>query len=290
MPREGFGKFSARTTFLCFGTVLPVDIRGGCENLQPVVIVPIQLPESYPKAGGSFATTQWTVVRAAQQPDSPEGEAALECLCRAYWSPLYGYVRRAGYDPIESQDLTQEFFTRLIEKRYLARLTHTNGRFRSFLLTFLKHFLSDHRKRHLAMKRGGGRTLLALDDSRGCGEHSIPEPIEEFGPEEAYEQRWVQTLLERALNRLCAEYAAQGKGELFERLKDCQPGHRGETSYAELAHRFGLTESGVKSAVHRLRRRYQQIIRQEVALTVSGAGEVDDEIRHLIAVLGRSNH
>lgn len=270
--------------------MLPVDIRWGCANLQPVVIVRIQLPESYPKASGSFATTQWTVVRAAQQPDSPEGEAALEWLCRAYWSPLYAYVRRAGYDPIESQDLTQEFFTRLIEKRYLARLTHTNGRFRSFLLTFLKHFLADHRKRHLALKRGGGRTLLALEDSRGGVEHSIPEPIEEFGPEEAYEQRWVQTLLEQALNRLRAEYTAQGKGELFERLKDCQPGHRGETSYAELAHRFGLTEGSVKSAVHRLRRRYQQIIRQEVALTVSDAGEVEAEIRHLIAVLGRSNH
>lgn len=231
-----------------------------------------------------FATTQWSVVVAARDGGSAEAFTALEGLCRSYWRPVYAYVRRDGFSREDAQDLTQEFFRRFIEKEWIERLEHRRGKFRSFLLTFLKHFLSDERDRVGAKKRGGGRDFISLDDLK-AGESDAFEPRESLTADQVFDRRWAQTVMERAVARLRQEYVEADQSELFDQLKELQPGERGELRYAEIGGRLRMSEGAIKSAVHRLRLRHRDVLRDEIGRTVSTREEVDAEIRHLIQAL-----
>ena len=231
-----------------------------------------------------FTTTHWTVVLRARDRGSPEGAAALETLCRAYWYPLYAYVRRQGHDEASAKDLTQEFFTRLVHKNRLDHVQREKGRFRSFLLASLKNFLSDEWDKARAEKRGGGQTLLSLDDDTAEDRYQL-EPADNVTPDKLYEQRWALTLLDQAKARLKEEYAQASKANLYERLRVFEGGDPGAPTYARVAAEFGLSESAVKSAAHRLRQRYGELVRKEVAHTVGSPAEIDEELRHLLAVL-----
>lgn len=233
-----------------------------------------------------FATTHWSVVLTARDADSPEASEALNELCRAYWSPLYSYIRSQGHGVAEAQDLTQEFFARLLERDYLARLDRQRGKFRSFLLGFVKHFLSEQRERARAQKRGGGRVLLSLDAGEG-EEGYLSEPADELTPEQIFERRWVQTLIQRAFDRLAAEYATADRSALFEALKDFQPRQPGSLTFAQIGARLGTTEAAVKSAMQRMRQRHRELLRAEIAQTVTSAQEVEEEVRHMRQVLNR---
>src|SRR5262245_6743132 len=179
-----------------------------------------------------FATTQWSVVVAARDGESAEAFAALEGLCRAYWRPVYAYIRRDGFSREDAQDLTQEFFRRFIEKEWIERLEHRRGKCRSILLTLLKHFLSDERDPAGAKKRGGGQRFISLGELKG-GDSDAFEPRESLTAEQVFERRWAHTLMERVVARLGQEYAEAGQAELFHQLKELQPGERGERRYAE---------------------------------------------------------
>lgn len=227
------------------------------------------------------------MVLAAGRRSSPESREALETLCRAYWLPLYGFVRRQGFSAPEAQDLTQEFFVRLLEKNYLAAVGREKGKFRSFLLAAMKHFLANERDRARAQKRGGGKSLVSLEslDFEAAESRYRLEPAHEVTAERVFERRWALTLLDRVLDRLVAEYAAAGKARQFEQLKDCLTAPDSARPYAELAVKLAMTEGAVKVAVHRLRRRYRELLRGEIAQTVADPREVDDEIRDLFAAL-----
>ena len=239
-----------------------------------------------PGAGRVFATTHWSVVLAAKRSDGLLGDAALERLCRTYWPPLYAYIRREGYSAEDAQDLTQEFFAHLLARDYLQHLRHQEGKFRSFLLTFLKHFLADERDRAGAQKRGGGKNFISLDDT-SAEERHLDEPANALSPDLLFERRWAQAVMERASGRLREEYEAGGKAALFEELKDLQPGEHGAASYAEIGARLGLATGTIGSAVHRLRKRHREILREEIAQTVARPEEIDEEIRNLLAVVSR---
>jgi RNA polymerase sigma-70 factor (ECF subfamily) len=223
-------------------------------------------------------------VLTASRQTSPQATEALEKLCRAYWYPLYAYVRRQGYGPNDAQDLTQGFFTRLLQKNYLAQADRQKGRFRSFLLATLKHFLSDERDKAKAQKRGGGQALISLDEQTAENRYRV-EPPDVMSAEKLFERRWALTLLEQARARLREEYVAVGKTEFYDELKILETGEKSMVTYAELAVRLGTTESAIKSAVPRLRRRYAELVREEVAHTVNSPSEIDEEIRYLIAVI-----
>lgn len=231
-----------------------------------------------------FVTTLWNVVLTARNGDSPGASEALNTLCGAYWSPLYSFIRRKGHSPAEAQDLTQEFLARLVERNYLARLDPERGKFRSFLLAFLGHFLSEQREKARAQKRGGGQTPLSFDANEG-EEGYLAEVADELTPEQIFERRWVQTLLQRAFDRLAAEYA--DKPALFEALKDYQPRQPGALTFAQIGDVLGATESAVKSAMQRLRQRHREILREEISQTVTSEAEVEEEIRHMREVLSR---
>ncbi|HOY59274.1 MAG TPA: sigma-70 family RNA polymerase sigma factor [Verrucomicrobiota bacterium] len=233
-----------------------------------------------------FPSTHWSVVLSAGRQESGEAAQALETLCRTYWYPLYVYVRRRGYNREDAKDLVQGFFAHLLGRDFLRGVGQGKGRFRSFLLASLNHFLSDQRDRSRAAKRGGGQTLISLDADlaeRRYGE----EAADELTPEIAYERLWATTLLERARARLAEEYTTQGKTDLLLRLEEFPLGERGETSFRDCAARLGLSESALKSAVHRMRARYRELLREEVAHTVNDPAEVADEIRYLITVVSR---
>jgi RNA polymerase sigma factor (sigma-70 family) len=232
-----------------------------------------------------FATTHWSVVLAAANEETPGATAALERLCRTYWYPLYAYVRREGHSPADAQDLTQEFFARLLARNSLSQVAPEKGKFRSFLLAVLRHFLSDQRDRVRAAKRGGGMEILSLDAQEAEDRYRL-EPVERLDAEKIYERRWAMTLLEQAVNRLREELAAAGKAELFERLQSFVAGDR-EVTCIEVATELGLSESAVKSAVHRLRQRYRELVREEIAHTVADPAEIDAEICYLIQVMSQ---
>lgn len=239
---------------------------------------------SDPVSAREFTTTHWSVVLAAGNTSAPGAREALEKLCRAYWYPLYAFVRRQGYNPHDAQDSTQEFFGWLIEHKQLRVADEELGKFRSFLLTMLKHFLSDERKKARAQKRGGGQDILSLDAQPAEDRYRL-EPATDLTPEKIFDQRWALTVMEQTVARLRQEYIAAGRAELFEELKHFQPGEEAVPSYAEAAVRLGLTESAVKSAIYRLRQRHGDLLREEIAHTVATPAEVDEEIRYLIAVL-----
>ena len=231
----------------------------------------------------AFATTRWSVVLAAQG-ESADANAALDKLCRTYWWPIYGFVRRQGYKPEEAQDLTQSFFARLLERRDLETVRQERGRLRSYLLASVKNFLSKARDRELTIKRGEGRPLVSLDDLL-ARERTDQEPAHALSADRIYERRWALTLLEQVLVRLGAEYKAAGKLPLFERLKELLAGESGQPSQAKIAAEMQMTENAVKQAFHRLRYRYRQLLHEEIAHTVAAPDDVEDELRHFMAVL-----
>jgi RNA polymerase sigma factor (sigma-70 family) len=237
-----------------------------------------------PATSQCFATTHWSMVLAAGDSSAPEAKEALERLCRTYWYPLYAFVRRQGHSPQDAQDSTQEFFTWLLESKQLRVADSERGKFRSFLLGMLKNFLSDERKKAQAQKRGGGRAHISLD-AASAEERFDLEPATDLTPEIIFDRRWALTVMEQTVARLREEYVAADRVELFEELKHFQPGEVAGRSYAEVAARLGLTESAAKSAIWRLRQRHGDLLREEIAHTVATPAEVDEEIRHLVAVL-----
>ncbi|HWB60358.1 MAG TPA: sigma-70 family RNA polymerase sigma factor [Chthoniobacteraceae bacterium] len=245
------------------------------------------MPESSVIASlpAGFVPTRWTLIVAARQEDPGPAMRALAELCQAYWRPLYAYVRRQGCGPEEAEDMTQEFFSRLLEKNYLADVDRAKGKFRSFLLVSLKHFLSKEWERARAQKRGGGRPIIALDSLTAEARARI-EPTDNLSPDKAFERQWALTVLDQALARLRAEYTLDGKEALFDVLKIFLTGAgRSSTggTYAEIGAACGLGEGAAKVVVHRLRRRYRDILREEIAQTVVRRDEIDDEIRSLFA-------
>ncbi|MFL6546036.1 MAG: RNA polymerase sigma factor [Candidatus Udaeobacter sp.] len=230
-----------------------------------------------------FATTQWSVVLAAQG-RSPAADEALEKLCRTYWWPLYGFVRRNGYKPEEAQDLTQGFFALLLERRDLDVVRREKGRLRSYLLVSLKNFLAKARRRELTMKRGEGQALVPLDELL-ARERADLEPADTLSADRIYERRWALTLLEQVLTRLESDYQSAGNAKLFDSLKEFLSDEPDRPSQAEVAAEFGMTENALKQAFHRLRQRYRQLLRDEIAQTVAVPGDVEDELRHFISVL-----
>jgi RNA polymerase sigma-70 factor (ECF subfamily) len=224
---------------------------------------------------------------AAKGGDAETANAALEQLCRNYWPPLYAFIRRKGYNEAEAKDLTQDFFLRLVSRDFLQRLRHQRGKFRSFLLTFLKHFLLEQQGKARAQKRGGTKTILSLEAMKEEGSY-LQEPVDAFSPDQVFELRWAQTIFQVALNRLREEYAATGKAELFDFLKDFQPRESGAPSYAEIGATFGMTEAAIKSAVQRMRARHREILRREIANTVTRPDKIEEEIAHLRAILSRT--
>lgn len=232
----------------------------------------------------AFRTTHWSVVLQAGGNDSPEAVEALASVCRAYWYPLYAYVRRQGHPSADAQDLTQEFFARLLERKYLRLADPERGRFRTFLLTSLKHFLINEWNKANREKRGGGRPLLSLNAEK-TETRFLAEPADDRTPDKAFERRWAMELLGRVLDQLQAELAAAGRGQVFEELKSCLTGEENESSYVEIGRRLGMTEGNLKVTVHRLRRRYRELLRKEISLTVEEPAVIDEEIRELMAAL-----
>lgn len=240
-------------------------------------------PESA-RSPGYFVTTRWTQVVKAGRSDTPNARAALEQLCQAYWYPLYAHVRRRGHSVEDAQDLTQEFFARLLERHWLAQADESKGRFRTFLLTALERFLANEWDKARALKRGGGRQVVPVQLDTAETRYGV-EPADQRTPEQAFEYRWAVTLLEEALEQLEADFQREGEPGLFAALKPCLVGDRASQPYAELAARLGMTESAVKVAVHRLRQQYRARLRAEVASTVLAPDDVDAEMRHLFNVL-----
>jgi RNA polymerase sigma-70 factor (ECF subfamily) len=231
-----------------------------------------------------FGTTHWSLIQAAGRNSSTESRRALEELCRAYWYPLYAYLRRQGQSPEDAQDLTQEFFARFLENKYFKVADRERGRFRTFLLTSMKHFLINQWAKARAAKRGAGQVFsIDRDDAET---RFFSEPADKgLSPEEAFERSWAAALLERVATRLRSEYAEFGKERVFEQLKDVLSGEKGDVPYADLGQRLGMKEGAVKVAVHRLRHRYQEMLRAEVAQTVGNASELEEEWRHLAKIV-----
>jgi RNA polymerase sigma factor (sigma-70 family) len=231
-----------------------------------------------------FPTTRWTLVFAAGDPHRKEARSALVSLCENYWYPLYAYLRRRGYPADQAQDLTQEFFLRILEGRYLDRADPKKGRFRSFLLTSLKFFVADEGDRERAQKRGGG-VLVPLEFLSG-EERYQREPAHDETPEGIFERRWALSMLDRVVERLRNEFVHHGRAEHFERLKMFLLG-QSDAPYAALAREMNTSEGALKVAIHRLRKRYRDLFRQEIADTVADPAEVESELRYLAAVLSK---
>jgi len=232
-----------------------------------------------------FHTTQWSRVVAANWDDSPQSRAALAALCETYWPPLYAFVRRSGYSPADAEDLTQAFFARLLERNSLRAADRQRGRFRSFLLGAIKHFLANQRKATRAQKRGGGRQLRTLDFALVEAAYAM-EPSNGQTPQRLFDRHWALMLLTQGWRRLEEEQRQAGKAEQFACLQSFLVGGDEQSTYRIAAHQLETTEAAVKMAVHRLRKRYREVLRDEIGQTVADPGEIDDEIRQLFAVLG----
>ncbi|MBN1206597.1 MAG: sigma-70 family RNA polymerase sigma factor [Myxococcaceae bacterium] len=232
-----------------------------------------------------FETTRWSLILTARQGTTPEAREALSALCEIYWYPLYAFIRRKGHAAEDASDRVQGFFARLLEKNQIAVADRQRGRFRSWLLASLQHYLANEWDRESALKRGGGQLLVPLDATAAEDQYRI-EPSHELTPERLFERRWALALLERVLNLLRDECTRAGKGPLFGQLKDNLAGEGSEASYQQLAAALGSTPGAVKVAAHRLRRRYRELLREEIAQTVSGPEDIDDELRRLLEALG----
>ncbi|MGE3817818.1 MAG: RNA polymerase sigma factor [Isosphaeraceae bacterium] len=233
-----------------------------------------------PNHGAEFPSTRWTLIARARGLGASEVDEALSWLCREYWFPVYAYIRRRGHDPDQAQDATQEFFTRLLEKRFLGSVDPSKGKFRAFLLSCCKHFLANERDRRQATKRGGGRASVSID-SHDAERRYFLEPVESQTPESLFDRRWALTLLDNVIAQLGREYHAKGKGELFELLKASLAGELEAPTYTRIGEALGLREDAVKKAAQRLRARYREVLRERIADTVSSPTEVDEELRFL---------
>jgi RNA polymerase sigma-70 factor (ECF subfamily) len=238
-----------------------------------------------PSPRNYFATTHWSVVLSAGHSETTRGRDALAALCKTYWYPLYAYVRRRGHSPHDAEDLTQGFFARLLATQSLAGVSPNKGKFRTFLLVALNRFLANEWHRASSQKRGGGAYMVPLHGHTAETRY-IAEPVEQLTAEKLFERRWALTLLDRVLTRLGQDFNTPEKKEQFEKLKPYLTAERGTIPYAEAALALGMNEGTVKVAVHRLRRRFRELFREEVAHTVARPEEVDEEIQHLLAVFG----
>ncbi|MBX3744972.1 MAG: sigma-70 family RNA polymerase sigma factor [Verrucomicrobiae bacterium] len=231
-----------------------------------------------------FRTTHWSVVLQAGVGDAPRAADALERLCRAYWRPIYGYVRRRGYGPHEAEDMVQGFFEGLLRREGLRQVDPAKGRFRSFLLASVNHFLANEWDRSQRLKRGGGCEFVSIDAEEIEGE-GLGELADEATPERDFERQWARTVLARVVDRLREDYTASGFGARFEGLREFLLGDPEGASYADAGRRLGMSVAAVTSAIHRLRVRYREVFRDEIAQTVADPDEVDEEIRHLARAL-----
>jgi RNA polymerase sigma-70 factor (ECF subfamily) len=231
-----------------------------------------------------FTATHWSVVLLAGEPGSAQAGEALERLCRTYWLPLYSYIRRQGYGPHDAQDLTQDFFVRLLRTNSFADLSREKGKFRTFLLAALNHFLSDARDRARAEKRGGGQPVVSLDQTE-AEQCYLQVPSRDLAPERVFDRRWALTVLEEALARLRQEHQASAKAELFAPLSAFLSNDGSKADYDALASKLGMSANAVAVAVHRLRQRYRECIRLELAKTVAGPEDLDEEMNYLFSVL-----
>jgi len=246
----------------------------------------MSLPEQNPTAlGAQFAATSWTNVLAAQQAGSPEAEAALEKLCRAYWYPLYAYLRRKGQDPHKAQDLTQEFLYRLIKENYLGAADRKRGKFRSFLLASLNHFVSNQWDYDHAVKRGGRVNFVSLDDTETETRFMKEPATAELSPEKIFERNWFLALFDEALARLREEQKTAGKVELFDQLKQFVIEDAEAGDYSAAAQRANMTPNAVAVTVHRLRERYKKLVHEEVVRTVADPSEIGEELNRFFAVM-----
>jgi DNA-directed RNA polymerase specialized sigma24 family protein len=231
--------------------------------------------------GAAFTTTHWSVVLEAQG-ESQAAQEALEKLCRTYWRPISSFLQRQGFGPAEAEDITQGFFASLFERGSLSAVRKEKGRLRSYLLGALKYFLGDERRRAMAIKRGKGLRLIPLE---GLNANERIEPADPLTAEMIYERRWALTVLQRVLSRLKDEYRVAGNAALFDSLKQLLPDEPGAPSQAEIAVQLGMTENALRQAFYRFRQRYQSLLREEIAHTVATPGDIEDELRHLIAVI-----
>src|SRR6266487_1063061 len=238
------------------------------------------MPKNGPVA---FTTTHWSVVIEAQG-ESPAAQEALEKLCRLYWRPIYCFVRRHSVGSEEAEDLTQGFFALLLERRDLRTVRKEKGRLRSYLLSALKHFLVDERRRAMAIKRGKGERLISLEEMR-AEEQSSMEPADPLTAERIYERRWASTLLDRVLSRLEDKYRTRGNAALFDSFNQLLGDEPGAPSQTDIAAQLGMTENAVSQAYHRFRQTYQSLLREEIAHTVATPGDIENELRYLIAVI-----
>jgi RNA polymerase sigma-70 factor (ECF subfamily) len=234
-----------------------------------------------------FPRTRWSVVLAATQQSAPEAEAALETICRAYWYPLYAFVRRSGQSPHDAQDLTQEFFRQLLEKRWLAAADREKGRLRTFLVTALKHFMAKEWRRASAQKRGGAQTHVPMDTAFAESRYAA-EPTTQLPAEAMFDQQWALTLLDLTVQRLEAEFRVAGKTDEFAILKGCLVAAHGAMDYASVATQLKLSEGAARVAVHRLRKRFRELYREEIAQTLPDGAELDAELRYLAGIVAHS--
>jgi RNA polymerase sigma-70 factor (ECF subfamily) len=263
-----------------------IGCRGGGRAYElKAATVMTDIPDER-SAGGVFNTTHWSVVVAAGEEGSEQAAAALSRLCQTYWFPVYAFIRKRGHSPEQAQDFTQEFFAVFLEKNYVTKAARDRGRFRTFLMSSVENFLHDQHDRAQAQKRGGGQKFLSLDYDDAEERYRI-EPVEEGDPATIFEQQWAATLLETVLNRLRDEFGAQGRMDLFEDLQAHLWGDAESIPYSRLAQKSGLTESNIKVIAHRMRQRYLELLREEIAQTVAMPGEVDDEIQHLMRIVSQ---
>jgi RNA polymerase sigma-70 factor (ECF subfamily) len=252
------------------------------------MVVPVSEPGQKLNAPSPrvFATTHWSVVLAAGEGSSESAQTALETLCRAYWYPIYVYVRRKGYGPDEAPDLTQEFFTQVIAKKHLRLADPDKGKFRTFLLVTLDYFLAREWSRAHRQKRGGQFSFVSLDQQPPEERYRF-EPVDNQTPEDSFQKQWALTLLKQAMDLLARQCEASGKAALFGEVRGLLSGEQAEARYTEISQRLKMSEASVRVAVHRLRQRYGELLRSEIAKTVSRPEEVDEELRYLLQVLGR---
>lgn len=243
--------------------------------------MPLHEPPFDPPNAAAPATTRWSIVLAAGQRSTPDAQAALAWLCESWWTPLYEFARRRGYSASDAADLTQGFFTRLLESDFLQSADPARGRFRSFLLTAFRRFLSGERDHHRALKRGGGVTVWSFDAEKAESQYAA-EPADHRTPERLFERRWAIVLLERVLQLLEEEFQRKGRGEFFSLCRGCLTGLGIDDHYATIAAACDMSESAVKVAVHRMKGRYRELLRAEVAQTVANDAEIDDELRALL--------
>ncbi len=247
--------------------------------------MPVPVTDTHETRSGEwFLTTHWSMVLAAREAASPQASEALEKLCRAYWWPLYAFVRQRGYNSPDAQDLTQEFFARLLEKNWLDSVDRTKGKFRSFLLAALKHFLAKEWRHSHAQKRGGQMALISLDEE-GAEQQYLQVAAAGLSPEQLFEQQWATALLDQVLAVLREEFATAGKGAWFEEVKIFLTGEKRAVSYAKLAVKLGTTEAALTMAVRRMRQRYGELLRAQIAHTVASSEEIDEELRVLLTAL-----